>query len=142
MCTLFSLVCFKTLKLQKNRISATSLFPIICLVLYLLSMVNFYEARYCLLSGFTEDQQEYYKEYCLFQKGGHLCVQISKLNGFARNLCSPYEDSWCFNESFCYRRYKHIPCNVIMTIMKSWLLMLRKTMALITLSKLMNFFLL
>ena len=43
------------------------------------------------------------------QKGKHLWVQIYKLNGFARNLCSTYDESYCFNESSCCRRHKHLP---------------------------------
>ena len=42
-------------------------------------------------------------------RGKHLWVQIYKLNCFARNLCSTYDESYCFNESFCCRRHKHLP---------------------------------
>ena len=35
-------------------------------------MSNFFETRSYWHGGFTEDQQEYYKEYCLSQKGIHL----------------------------------------------------------------------
>ena len=55
-----------------------------------------------------EEQQNYYKEYRLSRKGEHLWVQIYKLNCFARNLCSTYNESWSFNECFCCRR-KHLP---------------------------------
>ena len=56
-----------------------------------------------------EEPQNYYKEYRLSRKGKHLWVQIYKLNCFARNLCSTYDESYCFNESFCCRRHKHPP---------------------------------
>ena len=38
-----------------------------------------------------------------------LWAQINKLNSFAKNFCSTYDESWCFNESFCCRRHKHLP---------------------------------
>src|SRR4051812_20822805 len=72
-------------------------------------MVDFFETRSYWQGGFTEEQQNYYKEHRLSQKGKHLWVQIYKLNDFARNLCSTYDESYCFNESFCCRRYKHLP---------------------------------
>ena len=31
------------------------------------------------------------------------------MNCFARNLCSTYDESYCFNESSCCRRHKHLP---------------------------------
>ena len=43
------------------------------------------------------------------QKGKHLWAQIYKLNCFARSLCSTYDESYCFNESFCCRMYKDLP---------------------------------
>ena len=43
------------------------------------------------------------------QKGKYLWGQINTLNGFARNLCSTYDESWCFNESICCGRHKHLP---------------------------------
>ena len=67
------------------------------------------ETKSCWLSGFTEEQQNYFKDYRLSRKGEHLWVQIYKLNCFARNLCSTYDESWCFNECFCCRRHKHLP---------------------------------
>ena len=72
-------------------------------------MVNFYETKSYFLSGFTEDQRKYFKEHHLSQKGVHLWIQINKLNRFARNLCSTHDVSWRFNESCCYRMYKHLP---------------------------------
>ena len=66
-------------------------------------------ARSCWLSGFKEEQQDYYKEYRLSEKGKYLWKQISRLNYFAKNLCSTYDESYCFNESLCCRRHKHLP---------------------------------
>ena len=43
------------------------------------------------------------------KKGVHLWKQISTLNYFAKNLCSTYDESYCFNESLCCRRHKHLP---------------------------------
>ena len=71
-------------------------------------MVSLFETKSCWLSGFTDDQQNYYKEYRFSKKGVHLWKQISTLNYFAKNLCSTYE-SYCFNESLCCRRHKHLP---------------------------------
>jgi hypothetical protein len=50
-----------------------------------------------------------YKNYRFSPKGKHLWEQIRRLNGFAKNLCSTYDESYCFNESLCYRRHKHLP---------------------------------
>ena len=50
-----------------------------------------------------------YKNYRFSPKGKHLWEQIRRLNGFAKNLCSAYDESYCFNESLCYRRHKHLP---------------------------------
>src|SRR4051812_23077919 len=72
-------------------------------------MVDFFETRSYWQGGFTEEQQNYYKEHRLSRKGQQLWVQIYKLNDFARNLCSTYDESYCFNESFCCRRHKHLP---------------------------------
>src|SRR3954449_11210139 len=71
-------------------------------------MVDFLGTRSYWQGGFTEEQQKYYEEHRLSQKGKHLWVQLYKLNDFARNLCSTYDESYCFNESFCCRRYKHL----------------------------------
>ena len=72
-------------------------------------MVNFLETSLYWQGGFTEDQQKYYNEYRLSQKGKYLWEQIDRLKSLARNLCSTYDESWCFNESFCCRRHKHLP---------------------------------
>ena len=59
-------------------------------------------------SSRSEDQQEYYKEYRLSQKGIHLWRLIHQLYGYARNLCSIYDISFCRDESCCFMRYKHV----------------------------------
>ena len=82
---------------------------LLCLFVYLISMASLFETKSCWLSGFTEEQQNYYKEYRLSQKGKHLWEQISRLNYFAKNLCSTFDESYCFNESFYCRRHKHLP---------------------------------
>ena len=82
---------------------------LLCLVLYLLSMDSLFDTTYYWHGGFTKEHQNYYKEYRLSQKGKYLWEQISRLNYFAKNLCSTYDESYCFNESFCWRRHKHLP---------------------------------
>ncbi len=72
-------------------------------------MASLFDTKYYWHGGFTEEQQNYYEEYRLSQKGKHLWEQIRILNGFAKNLCSTYDESYCFNESLCYRRHKHLP---------------------------------
>src|SRR4051812_14301119 len=63
---------------------------IVCLVPCLPSMPNFFETRSYWHGGFTKDQQDYYKEHHLSQKGIHLWKQIHQLYEYARNLCSIY----------------------------------------------------
>jgi len=62
------------------------------------------------------DQQKYYKEYRLSQKGIDLWKKINQLNVYARNLCSIYDKSYCCDESCCPLNFKHLPfqctCNV------------------------------
>src|SRR4051812_41840633 len=58
--------------------------------------------------GFTEEQKDYYKEHRLSQKGKHLWAQIDKLNTIAREVCSTYNVNYCFDKSYCCRRYKHL----------------------------------
>jgi hypothetical protein len=59
--------------------------------------------------GFTEEQQKYYEEHRLSQKGEHLWEQIDKLYIIARNVCSTYNVTYCFDKYCCCRRYKHLP---------------------------------
>ena len=82
---------------------------LLCLVVYLLSMVDFFETRSYWQGGFTKEQQNDYKEHRLSQKGKHLWEQINKLNIIARNLCSTHNVTYCFDKSRCCRRYKHLP---------------------------------
>ena len=72
-------------------------------------MVTLCETRSYCQGGFPEEQQNYYKEYRLSEKGKHLWAQINKLNSLAENFCSTYDESWCLNESFCCRRHNHLP---------------------------------
>ena len=72
-------------------------------------MVTFFETRSYWQGGFTEDQQKYYKEYCLSQKGINLWKLKSQLNSYARNLCSDYDKSFCCDESCCCMMFKHLP---------------------------------
>src|SRR3954471_7946821 len=71
-------------------------------------MSDFFETRSYWHRGFTEDQQEYYKEPRLSQKGIHLWKQIHQLYEYARNLCSIYNISFCRDESCCFMRHKHL----------------------------------
>ena len=72
-------------------------------------LVNFFETRSYWQGGFTEDQQEYYKEYHLSQKGIHLWKIINTLNNYARDLCLNYDISYCCDESSCSMNFKHLP---------------------------------
>ena len=72
-------------------------------------MVDFFETRSYWQYGFTEEQHKYYEEHRLSQKGKHLWEQINRLYIIARNLCSTYNVTYCFDESCCCRRYKHLP---------------------------------
>src|SRR3954463_124983 len=71
-------------------------------------MTTFFETRTYLQGGFTEDQQKYYKEYRLSQKGIHSWGLIHELYDYARNLCSIYDISFCMEESCCFMRHKHL----------------------------------
>ena len=64
---------------------------LLCLVLYLLSMVTSCETRSYWLGRFTEEQQKYYKEYRLSEKGTQLWAQLHILNSLATNFCSKTE---------------------------------------------------
>jgi hypothetical protein len=72
-------------------------------------MVGFFETRSYWQGGFTEEQQKYYEEHRLTQKGKHLWEQINKLYIIARNVCSTYNVTYCFDKYCCCRRYKHLP---------------------------------
>src|SRR3954463_5410949 len=72
-------------------------------------MVDFLGTRSYWQGGFTEEQQKYYEEHRLAQKGKHLWEQINRLYIIARNLCSTYNVTYCFDKSCCCRRYKHLP---------------------------------
>src|SRR3954462_3433338 len=71
-------------------------------------MATFFETRSYWQGRFTEDQQEYYKEYRLSQKGVHSWGLIHELYECARNLCSIYNISFCRVESCCFMRHKHL----------------------------------
>src|SRR4051794_13212314 len=72
-------------------------------------MVDFLGTSSYWQGGFTEEKQKYYEEHRLLQKGKHLWEQISRLYIIARNLCSTYNVTYCFDKSSCCRRYKHLP---------------------------------
>jgi hypothetical protein len=57
-------------------------------------MVGFFETISYWQGGFTEEQK-YYEEHRLSQKGKHLCEQINKLHIIARNVCSTYNVTYC-----------------------------------------------
>src|ERR1041384_1410401 len=71
-------------------------------------MSNFFETRSYWHGGFTKDQQDYYKEHRLSQKGIHSWKQIHQLYEYARYLCSKYNISFCRDESCCFMRHKHL----------------------------------
>src|SRR3954471_8615300 len=72
-------------------------------------MDGFFETSYYWQGGFTEEEKYCYKEHRLAQKGKHLWEQIDKLNTIAREMCSTYNVTYCFDKSCCCRRYKHLP---------------------------------
>jgi hypothetical protein len=49
-------------------------------------MVGFFETKSFWQGGFTEEQENYYEEYRLSQKGKHLWEQINRLYIIARNV--------------------------------------------------------
>src|SRR3954468_84453 len=71
-------------------------------------MATFFETKSYWQGGFTEDQQEYYKEYRLSQKGINSWELIQELYDYARNLCSIYNIYFCRDESCCFMRHKHL----------------------------------
>src|ERR1043165_700864 len=71
-------------------------------------MPNFFETRSYWHGGFTEDQQKWYKEHRLSQKGIHLWKQIHQMYEYAKNLCSIYNISFFREESCCFMRHKHL----------------------------------
>jgi hypothetical protein len=86
-------------------------FVVVCYCLALscfLSMVGFFETKSFWQGGFTEEQQNYYEEHRLSQKEKHLWEQINRLYIIARNVCSTYNITYCFDRSCCCRRYKHL----------------------------------
>ena len=72
-------------------------------------MDGFFETSSYCQGGFTEEQNDYYKEHRLSQKGKHLWEQIDKLNTIAREVCSTYNVTYCLDKSCCCRRYKYLP---------------------------------
>ena len=72
-------------------------------------MVTFFESNWYWKGGFTEDEQKYYKQYRLSEKGKYVWKQIDRLKFVAGNLCSKYDVSWCFNESGCFKAANHFP---------------------------------
>jgi hypothetical protein len=72
-------------------------------------MVGFVETKSFWQGGFTEEKKNYYEEHRLSQKGKHLWEQINRLYIIARNVCCTYNLTYCFDRSYCCRRYKHLP---------------------------------
>src|SRR5215216_4021295 len=72
-------------------------------------MDGFFETSSYWQGGFMEEQKYYFKEHHLSQKVKHLWEQIDKLNTIAREVCSTYNVTYCFDKSYCCRRYKHLP---------------------------------
>src|ERR1044071_100688 len=71
-------------------------------------MATFFQTRSYWHGGFIEDQQKYYKEYRLSQKGIQSWGLIQELYEYARNLCSIYNISFYRDESCCFMRHKHL----------------------------------
>ena len=72
-------------------------------------MPIFWKTRSYLTGWLTKDREDKLNELLWSEKGKHLSLQVIKLHNFSTNLCSTYDESWCFNESRCCRRHKHLP---------------------------------
>jgi hypothetical protein len=72
-------------------------------------MVGFFETKSFWQGGFMKEQQKYYEEHLLSQKGKHLWEQIDKLYIITKNVCSTHNVTYCFDKSCCCRRYKYLP---------------------------------
>ena len=48
-----------------------------------------------LIMGDTLDQREYFRDYCLTQKGKPLCDQVDMLHWYSWNLCQRYDYTCC-----------------------------------------------
>ena len=72
-------------------------------------MPIFWKTRSYLTGWFTKDRENKLNEHLRSEKGKHLSIQVIKLENFATDLCSTYDESWCFNESRCCRKCKHPP---------------------------------
>jgi hypothetical protein len=105
--TLFLLASFY-IKNPKKIVSLIVVFTCLALSCFL-SMVGFFETKSFWQGGFMEEQQNYYEEHRLLQKGKHLWEQINRLYIIARNVCSTCNVTYCFDRSCCCRRYKHLP---------------------------------
>jgi hypothetical protein len=91
-----------------------------------LSMVDFFETRSYWQGGFTEEQQQNYKEHRFSQKGKHLWEQINKLYIITRNVCSTYNVTYCFINLVAIGGINTSLLNVSIMIMLPYLLMLRE----------------
>jgi hypothetical protein len=71
-------------------------------------MVGFFETKSFWQGGFMEEQQKYYEEHRLSQKGN---TYVNKLINCISllEMCSTYNVTYCFDKSCCCRRYKHLP---------------------------------
>jgi hypothetical protein len=96
------------IKNPKKLVSLIVVFTCLALSCFL-SMVGFFETKSFWQGGFTEEQQNYYEEHRLSQKGKHLWEQINRLYIIARNMRSTYNVTYYFDRSCCCRRYKHLP---------------------------------
>ena len=56
------------------------------------------------IMGVTLDQDEYFRNYCLTQKGKLLWDQINMLRWYARDLCLRYDITCC-----CRMKAPHLP---------------------------------
>ena len=90
-----------------------------------------------LVMGVTMDQREYFRDYRLTQKGKLLLGQIHRLQCYAWNLCEIYDFTCCSENP-----KKHLPYNVSLVIMESYLRMLRVFIITMMFNKLKNLLLL
>ena len=76
-------------------------------------MFTSFETRSYWQGGFTEEHQNYYKEYCLSEKGKHLWAQINKLNSLAENFALHMMNHGALMNIFAVGGINTSPSNVI-----------------------------
>src|SRR4051794_30490287 len=101
-------------------------------------MVDFLGTSSYWQGGFTEEEQKYYEEHRLSQKGKHLWEQINRLYIIARNLCSTIMLLIALINLVAAEGINTFLFNVSIMIMLPYLLMLREILNFMMWNKLRN----